>query len=51
VATHREAGQGWLGIRFQAESGSDPSEIIIHVRMLDKESVRQQEAWASSASI
>ncbi len=31
-------------MRFQAESGSDPSEIIIHVRMLDKESVRQQEA-------
>jgi hypothetical protein len=44
VATHRETGHGWLGVRFQAESGSDPSEIIIHVRMLDKESVRQQEA-------
>jgi hypothetical protein len=44
VATHRESGHGWLGVRFQAESGSDPSEIIIHVRMLDKESVRQQEA-------
>jgi hypothetical protein len=44
VATRREAGRGWLGIRFQAESGSDPSEIIIHVRMLDKETVRQQEA-------
>ena len=44
VATRRESGQGWLGIRFQAESGSDPSEIIIHVRMLDRENVRQQEA-------
>ena len=44
VATRREAGRGWLGIRFQAELGSEPSEIIIHVRMLDKESVRQQEA-------
>jgi hypothetical protein len=44
VATHRDSGHGWLGVRFQAESGSDPSEIIIHVRMLDKESVRQQEA-------
>ncbi len=44
VATRREAGRGWLGIRFQAEQGSDPSEIILHVRMLDKESVRQQEA-------
>jgi hypothetical protein len=44
VATRREGGQGWLGIRFQAESGSDPSEILLHVRMLDKEHVRQQEA-------
>ena len=44
VATRREGGQGWLGIRFQAESGSDPSEIIIHVRMLDRENIRQQEA-------
>jgi hypothetical protein len=44
VATRREEGRGWLGVRFQAESGSDPSEIIMHVRMLDKENVRQQEA-------
>ncbi|MGD0260798.1 MAG: TonB-dependent receptor [Verrucomicrobiota bacterium] len=44
VATRRESGHGWLGVRFQAESGSDPSEIFIHVRMLDKENVRQQEA-------
>ncbi len=40
VATRREEGQGWLGIRFQAEPGADPSEILIHVRMLDKENVR-----------
>jgi hypothetical protein len=44
VATRREGGDGWLGIRFQAEPGSDSSEILIHVRMLDKEGVRQQEA-------
>ncbi len=44
VATRKEEGQGWLGIKFQAEPGSDPSEIYIHVRMLDKEHVRQQEA-------
>jgi hypothetical protein len=44
VATRREEGHGWLGIRFQAEPGADPSEILIHVRMLDKENVRQQEA-------
>jgi hypothetical protein len=35
---------GWLGIRFQAKPQSDPSQIIIHVRMLDKEAVQQQEA-------
>jgi hypothetical protein len=44
VATRKEAGHGWLGIKFQAEPGSDPSEIYMHVRMLDKEAVRQQEA-------
>src|SRR5437016_4630611 len=44
VTTRREGGYGWLGIRFQAEPGAGPSEIFIHVRMLDKENVRQQEA-------
>ena len=44
VATRKEEGNGWLGIKFQAEPGADPSEIYLHVRMLDKENVRQQEA-------
>ncbi len=44
VATRRESGNGWLGIRFQVEPGSESSEIYIHVRMLDKDHVRQQEA-------
>jgi hypothetical protein len=35
---------GWLGIRFQVEPRGEPSDIIIHVRMLDRESVMQQEA-------
>src|SRR5215204_2511685 len=35
--TRREEGHGWMGIRFQAEAGAEPSEILIHVRMLDKE--------------
>jgi len=43
VATRREEGNGWLGIRFQSEPRAQPSEILIHVRMLDKENVRQQE--------
>ena len=44
VATRKEEGNGWLGIKFQDEPGADDSEIYIHVRMLDKETVRQQEA-------
>lgn len=44
VATRKEEGHGWLGIKFQAEPGADPSEIYLHVRMLDKENFRQQEA-------
>ncbi len=44
VATKRGEGQGWLGIKFQVHPHGDPSTIIIHVRTLDKESLRQQEA-------
>ncbi len=40
--TKNEA-HGWMGIRFQAEPGAEPSDILIHVRMLDKEAERQQE--------
>jgi hypothetical protein len=35
---------GWLGIRFQPEPLAEPSEIILHVRMLDREHLLQQEA-------
>lgn len=48
VATHsftrHEEGHGWLGIRFQTEFKGEPSQIIIHVRLLDTENVREQEA-------
>ena len=48
VATHsfsrQEEGHGWMGVRLQTEPRGQPSEILIHVRMLDKENVRQQEA-------
>ena len=40
---HNES-HGWLGARFQAEKRGDPSQIIIHVRMLDETNVDQQEA-------
>jgi hypothetical protein len=38
-----EGGQGWLGIKFQAAPRSEPSTIIIHVRLLDWDTPRQQE--------
>ena len=34
----------WMGIRFQAEPGSDDSVIVIHARMLDDTNAAQQEA-------
>ncbi|MBL9215518.1 MAG: TonB-dependent receptor [Opitutaceae bacterium] len=37
-------GHGWLGIRFQHEPLAEPSEIIIHTRLWDKENVQQQQA-------
>ena len=42
--TRHDEAHGWLGIRFQTQPRADPSEIIIHVRMLDKENVQEQEA-------
>jgi hypothetical protein len=42
--TRDENGHGWLGLRFQTHPGGPPSEIIIHVHMLDKESARAQDA-------
>jgi hypothetical protein len=35
---------GWLGFRFQTEPKGQPSEIVLHVRMWDKEAVLQQQA-------
>src|SRR3954449_5575197 len=40
---HNES-HGWLGVRFQSETRGEPSQIIIHVRMLDETNVDQQEA-------
>jgi hypothetical protein len=40
---HHES-HGWLGVKFQTAPGLEPSQIIIHVRMLDEENVDQQEA-------
>src|ERR1700690_4002301 len=35
---------GWLGIRFQTEPMGEPSEIVLHVRMWDKDATLQQQA-------
>jgi hypothetical protein len=35
---------GWLGIRLQIEPKGEPSEIVVHVRMWDKEAALQQQA-------
>lgn len=34
----------WMGVRFQHEVQAEPSQIIIHLRMLDRQNVQQQEA-------
>ena len=39
-----EGGHGWLGVKFQTVPRSQPSTIILHVRMVDWETPRQQEA-------
>src|SRR5216110_3544353 len=40
----RNESHGWLGVRFQSQPRTEPSQIIIHVRMLDEANVEQQEA-------
>src|SRR2546422_4534808 len=40
----RSESHGWLGVRFQSEPRGQPSQIIIHVRLLDATNVEQQEA-------
>ncbi len=35
---------GWMGIRFQSAPGSQPSQILLHVSLLDRENISQQEA-------
>jgi hypothetical protein len=35
---------GWMGVKFQAQPRDEPSQIVLHVRMLDAEAPQQQEA-------
>jgi len=42
----KDAGEchGWLGIRYQMKPGAPPSDIVLHARLLDAESLDQMEA-------
>ena len=42
--TRKDNCHGWLGIRFQTRPGSEPSQILLHVSLLDRENLLQQEA-------
>src|SRR5271156_3313536 len=48
VATSNRPGaneaHGWLGIRFQTQPTGEPSEIVLHVRMCDRDPILQQQA-------
>ena len=35
---------GWMGLKFQAHPHDEPSQIVLHVQMLDSEASLQQEA-------
>src|ERR1700722_9533045 len=35
---------GWMGVKFQSQPHDEPSQIVMHVRMLDVEAWLQQEA-------
>lgn len=42
--TRREDWHAWMGVRFQHEPRAEASQIIMHVRLWDKENLQQQEA-------
>jgi hypothetical protein len=42
--SRHDDGHGWVGVRFQTQPHEPSSEIILHVRLLDHENVREQEA-------
>ncbi len=44
-------GRGWMGVKFQAHPRDENSQIILHVRMLDRQNAQQQEALGSWALI
>lgn len=41
--TRKGEAHGWLGIRFQPAPNAEPSQVIIHARLLDADNVQEQE--------
>jgi hypothetical protein len=37
-------GHGWLGIRYQVEPNTEPSEIVVHIRLHENNARQQQES-------
>lgn len=37
-------GHGWIGVRMQQQPRTPPSDILVHVRLFDEETIQQQEA-------
>jgi hypothetical protein len=35
---------GWMGIKYQSRANDQPSQVVMHIRMLDEEASAQQEA-------
>ena len=42
--TRRDNCHGWLGVRFQTHPLAPPSQVVIHVTLLDNDNLQQQEA-------
>lgn len=44
------AGQGWIGVRLQLYPGAPPSEMLVHIRLLDNE-IRPQQQTAGVVGV
>jgi hypothetical protein len=42
--SRKDEAHGWLGIRFQTAPRAEPSQIVMHIRLHDRENVQEQEA-------
>ncbi|NQV01512.1 MAG: TonB-dependent receptor [Bacteroidia bacterium] len=34
---------GWMGMRFQRDSGADPNEVLLHIHLLEQDALLQQQ--------